>query len=145
VNPIERGIRVVDSFQQARRPLAFTFGVIKKFGDDSAGSLAALVAYYGFVSLFPLLLVLITILGLVVTPGTEQAVVHSALSQFPIVGNQLTGPNGIHALKAGSMAGLIIGLLGLLWGPRGSPRRPRRPWPRSGTSRASSGPGSCPG
>jgi uncharacterized BrkB/YihY/UPF0761 family membrane protein len=119
VNPIERGIRAVDAFQQARRPFAFTFGVIKKFGDDSAGSLAALIAYYGFVSLFPLLLVLITILGLVVTPGTEQAVVHSALSQFPIVGSQLTGPKGIHALKAGSVAGLIIGLLGLLWGSQG--------------------------
>jgi uncharacterized BrkB/YihY/UPF0761 family membrane protein len=119
VNPVERGIRAVDAFQQARRPLAFTFGVIKKFGDDSAGSLAALVAYYGFVSLFPLLLVLITILGLVVTPGTEKAVVHSALAQFPIVGNQLTGPNGIHALKAGSVLGLIIGLLGLVWGSQG--------------------------
>jgi uncharacterized BrkB/YihY/UPF0761 family membrane protein len=119
VNPVERGIRAVDAFQQGRRPLAFTFGVIKKFGDDSAGSLAALVAYYGFVSLFPLLLVLITILGLVVTPGTEKAVVHSALAQFPIVGNQLTGPNGIHALKAGSVLGLIIGLLGLVWGSQG--------------------------
>jgi uncharacterized BrkB/YihY/UPF0761 family membrane protein len=119
VNPIERGIRAVDAFQQARRPWAFIFGVIKKFGDDSAGSLAALVAYYGFVSLFPLLLVLITILGLVVTPGTEKAVVHSALAQFPIVGNQLTGPNGIHALKAGSVLGLTIGLLGLVWGSQG--------------------------
>lgn len=119
MNPIERGIRAVDAFQQAQRPLAFIFGVIKKFGDDSAGSLAALVAYYGFVSLFPLLLVLITILGLLVTPGTEKAVMHSALSQFPIVGNQLTGPNGIHALKAGSVVGLIIGLLGLLWGSQG--------------------------
>ena len=119
MNPIERGIRAVDAFQQARRPWAFTFGVIKKFGDDSAGSLAALVAYYGFVSLFPLLLVLITILGLVVTPGTEKAVVHSALAQFPIVGNQLTGPNGIHALRAGSVLGLTIGLLGLVWGSQG--------------------------
>jgi uncharacterized BrkB/YihY/UPF0761 family membrane protein len=119
VNPIERGLRAVDTFQQGRRPLAFTFGVIKKFGDDSAGSLAALVAYYGFVSLFPLLLILITILGLVVTPGTENAVVHSVLSQFPVVGSQLTGPKGIHALKAGSVAGLIIGLLGLLWGCQG--------------------------
>jgi uncharacterized BrkB/YihY/UPF0761 family membrane protein len=45
--------------------------------------------------------------------------VHSALSQFPIVGSQLTGPTGIHALKAGSAAGLIIGLLGLLWGSQG--------------------------
>jgi YihY family inner membrane protein len=116
VNPIERGIRAVDRFQQSRRPLAFTFGVIKKFGDDSAGALAALVAYYGFVSLFPLLLIMITILGMVATPAIEHAVVNSALSQFPVVGNQL---NKLRALKAGSLTGLIIGLVGLLWGAQG--------------------------
>lgn len=37
----------------------------KKFSDDQAGSLAALIAYYGFVSIFPLLLVLVTVLGIV--------------------------------------------------------------------------------
>jgi hypothetical protein len=97
VNPIEHGIRAVDAFQQARRPWGFIFGVIKKFGDDSAGSLAALVAYYGFVSLFPLLLVLITILGLVVTPGTEKAVVCGCPA--PSVSAPLGG------LVAGSPAG----------------------------------------
>ena len=48
MNPVERGIRRVDAFQQGRPPLAFLVAVIKKFGDDSAGSLAALIAYYGF-------------------------------------------------------------------------------------------------
>jgi len=39
--------------------------VRKKFSDDQAGNLAALIAYYGFVSIFPLLLVLVTVLGIV--------------------------------------------------------------------------------
>lgn len=119
MNAIRRIIRSVDAFQQDRPWLAFGWAVMKKFGDDSAGSLAALIAYYGFLSLFPLLLVLITILGLVATPKISHAVVHSALAQFPIVGNQLTGPRGIHALKAGSVVGLVIGLIGLLWGSTG--------------------------
>ena len=58
MNPAEQG-------HQARRPVpAACFprlavpgrGVDTKFGDDQAGNLAALVAYYAFVSIFPLLL-----------------------------------------------------------------------------------------
>ena len=45
--------------------LGFIYGVVKKFGDDQAGYLAALIAYYAFFSLFPLLLVFVTILGFV--------------------------------------------------------------------------------
>lgn len=63
MNPAERTVRRVDSFQQRHPPVAFVFAVVKKFGDDRAGALAALIAYYGFVALFPLLLALTTILG----------------------------------------------------------------------------------
>lgn len=119
MNAIQRTVKKVDAFQQRTPPLAFGWAVVKKFGDDQAGSLAALVAYYGFLSLFPLLLVLITILGLVLTPSESHKVVSSALGQFPIIGTQLTGPNGVHALKEGSAFGLVIGLLGLTWGSLG--------------------------
>jgi YihY family inner membrane protein len=98
--------------------------VIKKFGDDSAGSLAGLIAFYGFLALFPLLLVLITVLGLVFAndPHFQERVVNSTVSQFPIVGNQLAGPHGVHSLRAGSVAGLVIGLIVLLWGSLGVTR-----------------------
>ena len=108
-----------DTSQRKVTLLGFLWAVVRKFGDDAAGSLAALVAYYGFLSLFPLLLVLVTVLGMVATPTIRHDVVHSALGQFPVVGNQLAGPNGIHALKAGSVPALIIGLLGLIWGALG--------------------------
>ncbi|MDQ1383183.1 MAG: hypothetical protein QOG65_562, partial [Actinomycetota bacterium] len=62
MNP-ERVLRRIDAFQQHNRPLGFLFAVVKKFGDDRAGMLAALMAYYGFLALFPLLLLLVTILG----------------------------------------------------------------------------------
>jgi len=147
MNPVERGIRRVDAFQQGRPPLAFLVAVIKKFGDDSAGSLAALIAYYGFLALFPMLLVLITVLGLVFAddPGFQHRVVNSALSQFPIVGNQLAGPHGVHSLRAGSVAGLASAC----WCSSGarwvSPRPPSGPWPRSGTFLPWTGPGSSRG
>ena len=64
MNPIERAIRRVDAAQQRHKASAFVFGVIKKYGDDNGGVLAASLAHSAFVSLFPLLLVLVTILGL---------------------------------------------------------------------------------
>ena len=63
-------IRRVDRFQQSHKPLAFTFGVVKKYGDDRGSQLAGLVAFYGFLSFFPLMLVLVTVTAFIahVTP-----------------------------------------------------------------------------
>ena len=82
----------LDRFQQRHAVLAIPVAVIKKFGDDRAGSLAALIAYYGFFALFPLLLLFTTILGFVLQgdPKGPESVIHSALGQFPIIGSQLS-------------------------------------------------------
>ncbi|HUY63268.1 MAG TPA: YhjD/YihY/BrkB family envelope integrity protein [Acidimicrobiales bacterium] len=121
MNPIEKVVHHVDAFQQGHSATALLFGVVKKFGDDSAGSLAALLAYYGFLSVFPLLLLLITLLGLFFSHDAtlQHRVVNSALAQFPIVGKQLAGPHGISSLRAGSVPGLAVGLIGLGWGSMG--------------------------
>lgn len=118
MNAVERVVRRVDAFQQSRRPLALGFAVVKKFGDDRAGSLAALIAYYGFLALFPLLLFLTTILGFVLghDPGSEHAVLTSALRDFPIIGNQLV--DSIRPLR-GNAAALAVGLGASLWGGLG--------------------------
>jgi YihY family inner membrane protein len=111
-------VHALDRLQQRHRWLAFGAAVIKKFGDDEAGSMAALIAYYGFVSLFPLLLVLVTVLGFVLEGDqkTQGEVLHSTLSQFPIIGNQLE--SNVHSLK-GSVGALTIGVAGLLLGGLG--------------------------
>jgi inner membrane protein YhjD len=72
--------------------------------------MGALIAYYGFFSLFPLLLVFTTVLGFVLegSPSTQESVLHSTLSQFPIIGTQLQ--NNVHSLT-GSVPVLVIGLL----------------------------------
>jgi YihY family inner membrane protein len=103
----------LDRRQQHGR-LAFIAAVLKKFSDDQAGQLAALIAYYGFVSLFPLLLVFVTVLGFVLQgdPGARESVLHSALSQFPIIGTQLQ--RNVGSLK-GSGVDLAIGLIGSLF------------------------------
>jgi uncharacterized BrkB/YihY/UPF0761 family membrane protein len=78
----------VDRYQQSHASLAFLFAVFRRFGDDQAGNLAALIAYYAFFSVFPLLLTLTTILGYVLggDPALERRVFSTALGQFPIIG-----------------------------------------------------------
>src|SRR5436305_2370128 len=82
--------------------------VIKKFGDDQGGSLAALVAYYAFFSIFPILLVFTTILGFVLQgdPGTRNSIVHTITQQIPVVGKSID----VHELS-GSVGAIVVGLV----------------------------------
>jgi YihY family inner membrane protein len=118
MNRVEALIRAVDRRQQSNRPLAFVVAVVKKFGDDRAGMLASLLAYDAFLAIFPLLLLLTTILGFISdrSPSVRDAILHSALRDFPIVGTQLA--NSVHPLK-GSLLAVVIGSVGLLWGSMG--------------------------
>ena len=78
-------MRGLDLVQRGHAWLAFPVAVWKKFGDDQAGNLAALIAYYGFASLFPLLLVFVTVLDIVLqnAPKLRHQVVSSTIGQFP--------------------------------------------------------------
>jgi membrane protein len=53
VSHMERVLRGADRWQQRHRRLAFGIAAWKKFSDDQAGNLAALIAYYAFASIFP--------------------------------------------------------------------------------------------
>jgi YihY family inner membrane protein len=119
MNPIERAVRRVDAAQRRFTPTAFVFGVVKKYGDDHGGVLVANLAFSAFVSLFPLLLVLVTVLGLVVAsdPAIRNDVVNAVASQVPLIGHQLTG--NVHQLQRTSVIGLAVGLAGLVWGATG--------------------------
>jgi YihY family inner membrane protein len=119
MNLAERGLRKADGWQQRFTPAAFTFGVIKKFGDDNGGVLVANLTYTAFVTLFPLLLVFTTILGLVASldPGFKQAAENAVASQIPIIGHTLT--SNVQTLKRSSVIGLIVGLVVTIWGSLG--------------------------
>ena len=111
--PMSLGDRLhdLDRFQQRRKGLAFLAAVVKKFTDDQAGQLAALISYYAFVSIFPLFLVLVTVLGFVLqgNPAEQQRILNGALGQFPILSDQLK----LHSLK-GSGVALAVGIAGSL-------------------------------
>ena len=125
---LQRTLRKIDDSQQRRPWLAFPFAVFKKFGDDQAGNLAALIAYYGFFSMFPLLLTFVSVLGLVLRghKGLQDSIVHSALRDFPVIGDQIA--KNVHSLSGNGVA-LAVGIAGTLWAgmARGAPSRRYRP------------------
>ena len=106
--------RHIDSMQERRPWLAFPIAVMRKFGDDRGSSLAALISYYTFFSLFPLLVVFATVIGFFIRnrPDRQAALIHSALAQFPVVGTNIEG--NVHALN-GNLLVLALGIAGCLW------------------------------
>lgn len=113
LDPIRSRLHAFDAYQQRKRRLSFAIAVYKRFSDDEGSQLGALIAYYGFLSLFPLLLAFVTVLGFVLegNPKAQESIVHSTLSQFPIIGTQLQ--RNIHSLR-GNVLALLIGVLGSL-------------------------------
>src|SRR4029450_8613161 len=114
MNIAERIARGADRAHQRRPWIAFPYAVVKKFGDDQAGNLAALVSYYGFFSLFPLMLVLVTVLGMLLQGNIELQgrIESSALVNFPVIGDQIS--SNVHPLRGSGLA-LGIGIALSLW------------------------------
>jgi YihY family inner membrane protein len=117
---LKRLLQAVDDYQQRHAWLAFPVAVVKKYGEDQAGQRAALLAYYGFFSLFPLLLVAVTVLGFLLQGQSDlgQRIVDSALAQFPIIGEEIRGTVEGSRLR-GSGVALAVGLGIALWGGLG--------------------------
>lgn len=119
MNPVVRALKRVDQFQQNHTPTAVGYGIIKKYGDDNAGVLASNLAYSAFATVFPLLLLLVTLLGIFLgdDASARRRVLNSALRQFPVIGTDL-GRN-ISALQRGSPVALTIAIVGLVWSSTG--------------------------
>ena len=109
-----RILRSLDAWQRGHAAAAVPVAVLKKFGDDRASNLAALMAYYAFFSLFPLMLVFVSVLGFVLEddPSLQADVVDSTLARIPVIGAQLDDQV---APLTGSALGLAVGLAGALW------------------------------
>lgn len=117
-NIIEKQIDKLDAFQQKFKTTGFLVAVFKRYGDEKAGYLGALITYYGFLSLFPLLLVLTSILNIVISGNEElqTKILDYASSYIPILGDQLQ--QNISGSTQSGVA-LVIGLLFTFYGARG--------------------------
>ena len=111
-------VRRFDGYQRRHGWVGLPLAVLYKFFDDQGGYLAALIAYYGFLSLFPLLLLLVSVLGFLLhnDVGLQQQVLHSALHQFPVIGDQI-GEN-IRSFH-GNTTAVTVGIAGSVYGALG--------------------------
>jgi YihY family inner membrane protein len=118
MNRINRLLKDLNLAQQNHKFSAFIVAVIKKYSADQAGREAALLTYYSFLSLFPLLLVLTTITDTLISrdAGLRDTVIKGLTNYFPLLGSQLS--SHVHRLHAGGFA-LISGLLLTIYGNRG--------------------------
>ena len=108
----------LDRYQREHRWIGLPLAVVYKFADDQGAYLTALITYYAFLSLFPLLLLLVTVLGFLLAgdPTLQERLLTSALSQFPVIGTQL-GDN-VRSLR-GSTVALVVSVLTSLYGGLG--------------------------
>ncbi|MEU4691501.1 YihY/virulence factor BrkB family protein [Actinoplanes sp. NPDC023714] len=109
-------MRRLDAFQQRHRTLGFTWAVIQKYLDDRGPREAALITYYGFLSLFPLLLLGVAIVTQVLArrPDLREEVVTAMVP--PTL--QDTIESGI-ATMSGSATALLVGVIGLIFSATG--------------------------
>ena len=98
--------------------MAFLGGVLKKSGEDQVSLLAAVMSHFGMLSVFPLLLLLVTVAGYVFRDdaAAQQALLDAALGNFPLLGEQLRA--SIQSLP-GSGVAIVFGSVLLLWASLG--------------------------
>jgi YihY family inner membrane protein len=107
----------LDRFQRRHSWLGLPLGVIYKFFDDRGTYLAAVITYYSFVSLFPLLLLFFSVAGFVLQghPELRHDIEQTAREKIPGIGPDLS----IETFH-GSGLGLAVGIIGTLYGALGA-------------------------
>src|SRR5579871_1610997 len=116
MDPVRKAVGGVDNFQRRYRWAGVPYAVMKKFGDDNANLVVVALAWYGFTAIFPLLLVMMTVLG-DIGAGAIGTGILNTLHEFPVIGTSFNPakPSALH----GSTLGLVVGLVGLIYGAQG--------------------------
>lgn len=117
-NPLDHMVAKFDQFQRVHAGVALMVGLVRKIGDDEAGQRAALLTYYGFLALFPLLLVLTSLLKFFTrsNQAVTNRIVTGITSYMPVIGVQLQ--QNVHGLGTTGLA-FVVGLVLALYGARG--------------------------
>jgi len=118
MNRVTKLIQDIDAFQRRHIITAFVYAVIKKYSQDNCGYQSVIITYYGFLSLFPLLVVFTSLTKLLLknSSSLREKIINNTVHYFPIVGNQIQ--NSIRSPKETGVA-LIISLIIMLYGARG--------------------------
>ncbi len=118
----DRVIDAIDRFQQRHKPTAIFSACIRSYADARGSMLAGLATFYGFLAIFPLLLLFFTLVAVTLKshPDLQTRLINAVLSQFPDLGRHLE--DQIHTLSANSLTVGLITTVGLIWGGLGVSR-----------------------
>jgi len=114
--PLRKVVGAVDRWQRRTPWAGVPYAVVKKFGDDNANLVVVALAWYGFTAIFPLLLVVVTLFGFIGAQSIGTGIIRT-LHEFPVVGSSFNPASG--SALHGSTFGLVVGLIGLLYGAQG--------------------------
>ena len=116
---IDRVFDRVDQIQRRYRLLSFPHAVFKRYGEDHGGWLGALISYYGFFSLFPLLVVFVTVAtwALGSRPDLLHTVLQAVWSNVPFAASvlQQNVEQEVGKLEGNTWVA-VASLLVMLWG-----------------------------
>ncbi|MFD1859192.1 YihY/virulence factor BrkB family protein [Aeromicrobium camelliae] len=110
-------IDTLDRFQRRHPVVGFPLAVLYKFFDDQGPYLAAIITYYAFIAIFPVMLIATSVLGFFLQddPALQEDLLDTVLAQFPIVGDQLGRPDGL----TGSTSAIVVGVIAATYGAMG--------------------------
>ena len=105
--------RRLDDLQRRHPWAGFPIAVVYKFIDDHGVYLAVLITYYGFLALFPILLLLTSVLGYVLddAPGLRERILETAVSQFPVIGPRISD-DGFGGSPTAIAVGAVVAIYG---------------------------------
>jgi YihY family inner membrane protein len=106
-------VEKLDDAQSRSTPVAVAVATFKKFSEDRSANLAAMIAFWGFFSVFPLFIVLVTCLAWFLPAGDKASVLGHVSKMLPVLDPSTVGE------LTGSWWVLIIGLLTALWSGTG--------------------------
>jgi membrane protein len=115
---ITKIINRLDKWQRRRASVGFVLAVIKKYSDDQAGYLAVILTYYSFLSIFPLMLVVTTIIKQLLPLNSQlrTKLIAGLSAHIPIIGSELS--NNVHGLHHSGVA-LAVAVVITIYGMRG--------------------------
>jgi YihY family inner membrane protein len=99
----------LDSYQQRHPVLGVPIAVVRKFVEDGSTSSAAVIAFWAFFSIFPLLLVFVTLLGYLVPPSLKGDVLRGVAGYVPLLSTDSIGH------LSGRWWTLVVGIISALW------------------------------
>lgn len=99
---------------QKKPVIAFIIRVAQETGEDNAGDMAAGIAYYAMLSIFPLLLGVIALLGLFLPSERVQAYIFDFANQYLPGSVQVIQENVQNVIRLRGTLG-VISIIGLFW------------------------------